>query len=439
MRGRRGRQARRRVPAPVGVSVATALASVLFAAPAAYADETVGTSGIQTEQRNVVAAEHQGPLALARLGVAQFDAAVTHDSQALAADRAAQAEAAARATQAAGRLTTDEQVLSRAITALAEAEARLQGDRAQLRAIAIGMYTGALTNPQPTSLRQLEAEQTQIIDAAEVGVVAGVVDGHVHADVATATSDARARTEDADQVAADRSSKARADEDATNAAARTGSDEKALASDQAALGQANHRLDAEEAALASALASVSGPTSTPAGQLSLLGGAALTSSELVGWYHSQGYVDMTTAPIDQLAAWYIQAGVQEGVRGDVAFAQAVLETGGFSSPDAVYLSNFAGIGHCDTCAAGWAFPTPQAGVLGHVQLLRIFADQGAGPADAPPPVLPVLVPAKQMSAGRCPTVESLTGVWATDPTYGQQILLIYGEMLGYALSNGPPS
>jgi len=179
----------------------------------------------------------------------------------------------------------------------------------------------------------------------------------------------------------------------------------------------------------------SGPAAVPPGQVSILGGAALTTTQLVGWFNSRGYVDFTSAPIEQLAAWYMRDGAEVGVRGDVAFAQAVLETGGFGSPDAVSLSNFAGIGHCDTCASGWTFPSPEGGVLGQVQLLRIFADSHPPPQGAPAPVLPSLTPAKEISAGCCSTVESLTGVWATDPTYGQQILAIYGDMLGYALSN----
>jgi hypothetical protein len=177
----------------------------------------------------------------------------------------------------------------------------------------------------------------------------------------------------------------------------------------------------------------------PPGQLSLLGGAALTADQLVGWFNSQGFADLTSAPVTDLARWYIQAGAQEGIRGDVAFAQAVLETGGFSSPDAVGLSNFAGIGHCDSCATGWGFPSPQAGVIGQVQLLRIFADAGATPAGAPAPVLADLTPARQGRAGCCSTVEALTGVWATDPGYAQQILEIYGQVLSSALAAPAPT
>jgi hypothetical protein len=100
----------------------------------------------------------------------------------------------------------------------------------------------------------------------------------------------------------------------------------------------------------------------------------------------------------------------------------------------VSLNNYAGIGHCDSCASGFAFPSPYGGVLGHVQLLRIFADAGPAPNGAPAPVLPSLAPAHQFRAGCCSTWESLTGIWASDPSYGEQILLIYQQMLASAVT-----
>jgi hypothetical protein len=75
-------------------------------------------------------------------------------------------------------------------------------------------------------------------------------------------------------------------------------------------------------------------------------------------------------------------------------------------------------------------------VIGHLQLLRIFAGAGTAPKPAPAPVLPALTPAHQARQGCCPTWESLTGVWATDPFYGTQILLMYEQMLASADSGG---
>lgn len=409
------------------------------AAAARPPGQVLDASAIRVEQDNVVTVNHQAPLSVARLAVADFSAATARDELAVAADRAAQATAASRAAAAAVRLSGDRQALEADDQSVSEDGVRLSRDRAQLGAIAIGMYTGALTNPQPASLQQLEAEQNRVIDAAEVEVVAGVVVAHLHSDLRRAALDQRRRDAAARQVRDDQATQAREVAAAAAAASRISADAARLVADRAQLAGATSRLHAAEADLAAALQSVAGPPSAPVGQLSILGGSALTAAQLADWYNAQGYVDFTSATIGQLASWYIQDGLEEGVRGDVAFAQAVLETGGFSSPDAVDLSNFAGIGHCDTCSAGWAFPSPQAGVLGQEQLLRIFADRGPSPPSAPSPVLPTLTPGQQMSAGCCSTVEALTGVWATDPTYGQQILYIYAQMLGYALATSHPA
>ncbi len=51
-------------------------------------------------------------------------------------------------------------------------------------------------------------------------------------------------------------------------------------------------------------------------------------------------------------------------------------------------------------------------------------------------MLPALTPAQEGRSGCCQTWESLTGIWATDPTYGAQILSIYQEMLAFAARSG---
>ena len=414
--------------APVGAPLTAAV-------PGPLPTQLLDAVSILSEQQAVVEANHRGPVDAARAAVTQSGRNVASASAAVDQDRAAQTGAEATAAAAAARLGGDRAALGQSVSDLAAAARQLAGDRSQLRVLAIGMYTGALTNPQPTSLQQLEAEQQQVIDSAEVGLVAAQVSAHVHTDLTAVAADTRRRKAAALQVQTDQVTQASADAAARAAAARTLTDAARQAGYQQDLDRANAQLFAAESDLTAALDALAGPS--PAGQLSILGGSALDSGQLVRWYNFEGYVDLTSAPIGQLAAWYLQAGAEEGVRGDVAFAQAVLETGGFSSPDAVNLNNYAGIGHCDSCSAGWSFPSPEGGVLGQEQLLRIFADSGPGPAGAPGPVLPALTPAQEPRAGCCSSVESLTGVWASDPTYGQQILGIYGSMLSFALTVPP--
>ena len=373
-----------------------------------------------------MAANYQNPMQIARFAVSQFQAQVQRAAGAVASDQSTQAGADAIAAAAAARLSGDQAKLAAAVTALQAANAQLAHDRSQLQLIAVGMYTGSLTNPQPASVQELEADQQQVIDADEVGLVAHQVEDHVRTDLNTTDRDRRAQVGAANQVDSDQRTQVVEARIAQAAGARTSTDAATLSADESRLGQAEYRLSSVQAELDRALAAVAGPGTSG---LSILGGSALSAAQLAGWFQAQGFVDYTSASIGDLAAWYVQAGAAEGVRGDVAFAQAVLETAGFSSPDAIQLSNFAGIGHCDTCSSGWSFPGPYYGVIGHLKLLRIFSAGSMSGA------YPSMVPTQEISVGCCSTIESLTGVWATDPTYGQQILDIYSQMLSYALAN----
>ncbi|HWE54232.1 MAG TPA: glucosaminidase domain-containing protein [Acidimicrobiales bacterium] len=379
---------------------------------------------------------HDGPIGAAQASVDAFRTAIAGDQRTIAADQHTQVSATATMDTANARLAGDRDVLARATTTLHRADALLAADRARLSGIALSVYTGELTDPEAGVAVGYHNQQQQELDFDQVEVVAHVIDGHLHTDFTADQADARSRSSASAQVGLDITTAASAQQAARAAAAQTALETQILSADESRLAGARGQLARAQASLSVDLAEVVG-TGAPDGQLSLIGGPALTTAQLVSWFDYEGYVDLTSAPIGHLAQWYIDYGRAEGVRGDVAFAQAVLETGGFSSPDAAGLSNFAGIGHCDTCSAGWTFPSPQLGVLGQIQLLRIFADKGPGPSGSPAPVLPDLTVANQFKAGCCATVQSLTGVWATDPTYGQQITGLYAQMLGFSLSAGP--
>lgn len=172
-----------------------------------------------------------------------------------------------------------------------------------------------------------------------------------------------------------------------------------------------------------------------AGGPTILGPSVLSASQIAGWFVSTGAVANAAVPIAQLARDYIAAGKRTGVRGDVAFAQSVLETGYFSFPDNGEdpggYNNFAGIGACASCKHGWEFSSALAGVLAQESLLGEYAGvvPQSGPEGQP----------KRLSedfgvTGCCRTWMSLSGVWASNPNYGYDILLVYKEMLDWVVS-----
>ena len=109
----------------------------------------------------------------------------------------------------------------------------------------------------------------------------------------------------------------------------------------------------------------------------IMGPIRLTAQHLADFIRRNGYEPHITVTIDELAQYYIEEGEKLGIRGDVAFAQSILETGGFNfagSMVEVEDNNYAGIGACDSCHRGFMFPDARTGVRAQLQLLRVYVD-----------------------------------------------------------------
>ncbi len=167
----------------------------------------------------------------------------------------------------------------------------------------------------------------------------------------------------------------------------------------------------------------------------ILGPPVLDAGDLVAWYRTYYAADPPFAPITAIVDAYLAIGAEEGVTADIAFAQAILETGGFTSGHARGF-NFAGIGAYDHCAptCGFRFPDLDAGVRAHLHLLRAYADPALTSAQLAAPPNPLVAPERVGVRGCCPRWTALTGVWATDPNYDRKVLGIYRLMVETARS-----
>ncbi len=163
-------------------------------------------------------------------------------------------------------------------------------------------------------------------------------------------------------------------------------------------------------------------------QLEIVGDSVLTAEEIAAWFDYVGVSSRAAAPVADLATWYVEEGATEGLRGDVAFAQAVLETGSFTNRDTILYNNFAGIGHCDSCPSGFPFATPRDGVRAQIQLLKSYV------FEAPEYAHPLVDRRLRGPAGCCQTWNELGGVWASVPHYGPIVLGVYQSMLEFALA-----
>jgi hypothetical protein len=186
---------------------------------------------------------------------------------------------------------------------------------------------------------------------------------------------------------------------------------------------------------------------TGASPTSVTGPSALSAAQIVAWFKAKAPADAVysaSVPIEQLVQIFMEESADENVRGDIAFAQSVIETRYFAYGGQVQPSsnNYAGIGACDSCHGGIAFPDARSGVRAQIQLLRNFADTGSRSWNLAHPLVPQLFPtAKSYDnyryKGKAPDWFNMgNGNWATSPDYAYAVLNKYNAMR--AFSGLPP-
>ena len=179
----------------------------------------------------------------------------------------------------------------------------------------------------------------------------------------------------------------------------------------------------------------------------VIGLSRLTPEQLVAYYNSRSHPPYRAQDVslEDLARMFVDEGNRYQVRGDIAFAQAIIETSWFNYPDCDGCllhpdsHNYAGIGACDTCGNGHGFSTPLAGVRAQIQLLRNMADPGSLTGTIPDPPVPELWGLDPSAAawtfdhyhfkGKAQLWNDMTGVWASSPEYASTILGVYNQML----------
>jgi Mannosyl-glycoprotein endo-beta-N-acetylglucosaminidase len=187
----------------------------------------------------------------------------------------------------------------------------------------------------------------------------------------------------------------------------------------------------------------------------VMGPNLLSGPQLARWFRSvrgkvKPNVPSLNNDVDALAQIFIDQGRVEGVRGDIAFVQSILETGWFSfkgsqiPPDA---NNFAGMNAYDgrvglaNCKHGDPSPGPSRcfasaaiGAQTQMQLLRSYADATTKT------LAHRLTEAPSDRVGAAPIWEYFGGtdcpchklIWASAQHYGIRILQLYSQALVFS-------
>lgn len=322
------------------------------------------------------------------------------------------------AADAAAAVVTARAKVDAAVTKRDETKAKLAKERERLSALTVRAYVngGDVSNEE---LRGLVEGDTSDPSEGRKVIFGQVLDGQQQI-----VDDARTASAEATSALA-RTRTALEDDTATSDGRAATARRKATVAERAK----GAYDDAKSEQTAAELRLRSGPKGqlVPEG-VAIIGRSRLSAEDLATWFEASPYRPRVATPIIDYARWFIAEGDAEGIRGDIAFAQAVLETGGFTNTDSVLANNYSGIGHCDLCPAGWRFPTPQMGVRAQIQLLKSYA------APRPQYINDLVDRRLRGPAGCCDTWGDLTTVWATDPGYGPKVMLLYTSMVDHALN-----
>lgn len=168
------------------------------------------------------------------------------------------------------------------------------------------------------------------------------------------------------------------------------------------------------------------PVTAEKRETSIFGAPEVTKEQMVNYIRRHNPIPKLNCSLEDLASFYYEEAAHEGIRPDLALAQAILETGFFRYGGDVLpeQNNYAGIGTTGRGVRGEWFTTPQLGVRAHVQHLLVYSSTKE---PAQPLVDPRYHLVRQLPAyhAQCPTWESLSGKWAVPGVdYGNRILRV---------------
>lgn len=185
-------------------------------------------------------------------------------------------------------------------------------------------------------------------------------------------------------------------------------------------------------------------SSTEAEKTAIMGKAQATAQQMALFCRSKNSTpQLTSCSLEQLAEMFVEEGEAEGVRGDVAFAQSLHETGYFKFGGIVLptQNNYAGIGALNGNATGQAasFPDPRTGVRAQIQHLKAYASTEALVNECVDPRFSLVV------RGVAPYVEWLGAAdnpqgrgWAVPGAgYGANIVKLLGQIMAQEVPQTP--
>jgi hypothetical protein len=164
--------------------------------------------------------------------------------------------------------------------------------------------------------------------------------------------------------------------------------------------------------------------------LTIMGSPIATKEQCVDYLFRHNPFPLINTTPKQLVDYYYAEGELEGIRPDLAFAQALHETGNFRyGGDVISLqNNYCGLGTTGNGVKGAWFASVEIGVRAQIQHLLAYTTTR-------PPTLSIVDPRYELvkrseKFGQSYTWTELNGKWAVPgKTYGQMILKIHEKII----------
>ncbi len=175
---------------------------------------------------------------------------------------------------------------------------------------------------------------------------------------------------------------------------------------------------------------VSTPQTVSVYDTSISGTPLATQEQCVKYLLEHNPYPNLAVSAEEIVAYYYEEGAREGIRPDVAFAQALKETGFFKYGGDVIpeQNNYCGLGTTGGGVKGEFFATPQMGVRAHIQHLLAYSSTRR-------PLTPIIDPRYDLVRNAYGSQilgdwQDLNGRWAVPGKYyGQEILSMFKAIL----------
>lgn len=174
--------------------------------------------------------------------------------------------------------------------------------------------------------------------------------------------------------------------------------------------------------------------------ITIMGETNTNLLQMVAWYDKQGkeypelYADYGAPDIEAFCSILLNEAETEGVRAELVFAQAMLETGWlqFGGDVKPEQCNFCGLGATGGGVPGWSFSSVRMGLRAQIQHLKAYGS-------TEPLVNECIDPRfKYVTRGVAPDVEDLGGRWAPSSTYGERVASMAAQLLSIEYSEPEP-